>query len=171
MNKFLYCICIVFIYLSFSGCKKDKPKDIGVVINELMPVNRTVVADQNGEFDDWIELFNLNDLTVDLSGYFLTDSKTNLTKWKFPSGTVILPDSFLIVWADNDSLQSGLHASFKLSSAGETVSFLSPELMLIDRVSYGPQLEQLSFARIPNGTGEFSWQTVPTFNSKNIQSQ
>jgi hypothetical protein len=152
------------------SCKKDRSKieDFGVVINELMPVNRTVVADQNGEFDDWIELFNLNDSTVDLSGFFLTDSKTNLTKWKFPLGTMILPDSFLIVWADDDTLQSGLHASFKLSSSGETVTFLNPELQMVDQVTYNAQLEELTFARIPNGTGQFSWGT-PTFNSENLR--
>jgi hypothetical protein len=157
--------------LGFSACDEENlttEPGLGVVINEIMPVNSSTVADQNGEFDDWIELYNLNDSTVDLSGYYLSDSKKNLTKWKFPQGTVIIADSFLIVWADNDTLQMGLHANFKLSSLGETVSLSSPELKLIDQVKYDSISEQLTFARIPNGTGEFSW-GAPTFNNINIR--
>ena len=151
------------------SCKNEVvPKEeLGIVINEVMPFNANVVADPiTGEFDDWIEIFNLAAKDFDLSGYFLTDSKVNLTKWKFPEGTIILADSFLCVWADVDTLQSGLHTNFKLSTAGETILLLSPDLELIDRVSYDPQLLQLSFARIPDGTGAFSWGT-PTYNSRN----
>jgi hypothetical protein len=176
MNKICFFLSAIIAANCLIGCKKDieqKTETPGVVINELMPLNSSVVADQNGEFDDWIELYNLNDSTLDLSGYFLTDSKTNLTKWKLPTGTLISGKSYLIVWADSDTLQSGLHANYKLSSAGETVVFLDPELKEIDRVSYGPVpgLIQQSYARIPNGTGVFSWQLSPTYNSENIQNQ
>lgn len=174
MNKLLTLTCFVLPLFILNGCQEKVvplDQDFGVVINELLPVNISVVADQNGQYDDWIELYNKRDTVVDLSGYFLTDSKSNLKKWSFPIGTVILPDSFLIVWADADTLQSGLHANYKLSSLGETVIFLSPELVEIDRVKYPAQTEQYSFARIPNGTGEFSWQAFPTWNGRNIQIQ
>jgi hypothetical protein len=170
MNKFFFSISVVFILISFSNCKKGEGpvEDSGVVINELMPVNSNVVADQNGEFDDWIELYNLSDEDINISGYYLTDSKNELTKWKFPEGSIISSDSFLIVWADGDTLQVGLHTNYRLSSGGETVIFLSPELQEVDRVSYDPQTLQLTFARVPDGTGEFSW-GAPTFNSRNIR--
>jgi len=182
MNKLNLLSVLVVIIIFFSGCKKDNPpapdpdpiKTKFVVINELMASNSNTVNDQNGEFDDWIELFNNADTAVNLSGYYLSDSKTTPSKWKFPEGTTILPDSSLIVWADNDTLQSGLHANYKLSSLGETVIFLTPELQLIDIAKYGEQpliigapIVDQSFARIPNGTGEFVW-TNPTFNNKNF---
>jgi hypothetical protein len=171
MNKLSCFLFYVIVASIISGCKKDivSTDDLGVVINELMPVNISVVKDQDNEYDEWIELFNKNNTSIDLSGYYLTDSESDLTKWTFPSGTIILPDSFIIVWADSDTLQSGLHANFKLSSMGETVVFLTPELQIIDRLTYGEVAlnEQPSYARLPNGTGEFSWQQYPTFNSRN----
>jgi hypothetical protein len=175
MNKLNTLSGIIILTFFFSSCKKEvvvlPNLEFGVVINEIMPVNISVVADQNGEFDDWIELYNKQDTAIDLSGFYLTDSKTNLGKWKIPSNTLILPDSFLIIWADNDSLQIGLHANFKLSSQGETVSLVDPDFKVIDKIDYGivPLGIQQSFARIPDGTGEFAWTETPTWNNKNLK--
>ncbi len=158
----------LFILFLFS-CSKEKIdselKGI-VVINELMAKNSTTVADQNGEYDDWIELYNLSGNEIDLSGYFLSDSKKNLVKWTFPKGTRIESKGYLIVWADKDLDQEGLHADFKLSAEGETVIFSAPDQSLVDEVSFGAQNEELSYARIPNGTGSFQW-VKPTFNKPN----
>jgi len=158
---FLFCLCILY-----SCVKQDEPINGYVVINELMPVNSSVVADQNGEYDDWIELFNKSSLPVNLSGYYLTDSKKNLLKWQLPTGTSISANGYLIVWADKDTTQSGLHSNFKLSSLGETVLLLKPDHTIIDKVEYPGQTLQLSYSRRPNGTGSFIWQ-APTFNASN----
>ena len=167
-------LCILVFGL-LSCNKEDDPKiEPGLVINELMPVNSNTIADPNGEFDDWIELYNNLSADVDLSGYFLTDSKSDLLKWKFPLGTVIPAKSYMIIWADGDTLQTGLHTNYKLSSTGENVLLLTPELKVVDRISFdeqpivvGEPLVEKSFARIPNGIGVFSWQ-IPTYNSENI---
>ena len=102
----------------------------------------------------------------DASGYYLTDSKNNLTKWKFPDGTSITGKGYLIIWADGDTTQSGLHTNYKLSSLGEKVILLTPALETIDKVEYNAQSSELAYARVPNGTGDFTWQTA-TFNYKN----
>jgi hypothetical protein len=177
MNKLIQGFFFISVILILTACKKDNNEDItktpNIVINEIMPANSSTAHDQNGEFDDWIELYNLSDSTINVSGYYLSDSKSNQTKWSFPTGTEIQSDSFLIVWIDNDTLQTGLHANFKLSSLGETVILLNADVDLLDMVSYGEQpveigqpLVEKSFARIPNGTGAFSW-VIPTFNSTN----
>lgn len=93
-----------------------------VVINELMASNTGTLADPQGEFDDWIELRNLTDQPLDLTGHYLSDEPNNPRKWAFPAGTVLPADGYLIVWCDEDGLATpGLHASFKLSASGETV--------------------------------------------------
>ncbi len=138
----------------------------GLVINELMPVNSTYITDQNGQYDDWIELYNNQDDDIDLSGYFLSDSKSNPTKWSFPDSTVIAGKSYLIIWADGDTLQQGLHTNYKLSSEGETVVLSDPELFKIDQVKFEANILQRSYARIPDGIGEFVWQD-PSFNAEN----
>lgn len=137
-----------------------------VVINELMASNDMTAADQDGEFDDWIELYNNTSDPIDLGGYFLSDDSDNLTAWAFPQGTQIATNGFLIVWADDDLDQSGLHTNFRLSAAGESVFLSNPGGTIIDEVSYVDQITDLSFARIPNGTGDFIV-TLPTFNTNN----
>lgn len=161
-----YLIALLVLFIQNSCDRDDEEIDKSVVINEFMVVNSTTVADQDGEYDDWIELYNLTLEEVDLSGFYLTDSKKNLTKWKFPAGTSITGGGYLIIWADGDTTQMGLHANYKLSSLGERVILLTPELKILDKVEYDAQPNELAYARVPNGTGEFIWQ-VATFNGTN----
>jgi hypothetical protein len=136
------------------------------LINELLPKNSQHGSDQDGEFDDWIELYNPADEDQDISGYYLTDSKKDLTKWKFPVGTTIGSKSYLIVWADGDTTQVGLHTNYKLSADGENVVLLTPDQQVINIVEYPATLQEQSWARKPNATGNFTW-SVPTFNKSN----
>lgn len=139
----------------------------GVVINEFMASNGNTVADQDGEFDDWIELYNNSGVTVDLSGAHLSDDAEMLTLWTFPEGTSIAPGDFLIVWADEDLAQDGLHADFRLSAAGESVIFTQSDgTTIVDAIDYPALASDVTFARIPNGTGDFQL-AVPTFDAIN----
>lgn len=160
--------CLIIIILSGS-CKKTYDID-AVVINELMAVNSFTASDQNGQFDDWIELHNITSDAVDISGYYLSDSKSNPLKWKIPAGTSITPNGYLIIWADKDTTQSGLHANFKLSSLGENLVLSKPDKSTLDKVTYPPQTMELSYARHPDGSGDFRWQ-YPTYNFGNGNSK
>jgi hypothetical protein len=149
------------------SCKKTyETTSAEVVINELMPVNSGTVADNYGEFDDWIELFNKSAATVDLSGYYLSDNHKKPSKWQIPQGTVIIGKGYLIIWADGDSTQFGLHTNFKLSSSGEEAVLAKPDLTIIDKVTFPSPIMEVSYSRVPNGTGEFKWQ-YPTYNKSN----
>lgn len=138
-----------------------------LVINEFMASNDATATDQDGEYDDWIELYNNGTSMLDLSGYYLTDDASAMTKWTFPDGTSIEPDGYLIIWADDDLDQEGLHANFKLSASGESVILLDSDTIVVDAIDYQEQTTDISYARIPNGTGDFQM-TSPTFNSENI---
>jgi hypothetical protein len=139
----------------------------GVVINELMASNTSTHADEAGEFEDWIELHNNNNFSVDLGGFFLTDNPANLDKWEIPQGTTIPADGYLIFWADEDRAQGPAnHTNFKLSAAGELVYLLDPTLAIVDSVTFGAQTTDMGYARIPNGTGPFEIKD-PTFNDDN----
>lgn len=140
-----------------------------IVINELMASNGNTVADQDGEFDDWIELYNNSTTAIDISGYGLSDDFTNLDLFAFPAGTVLQPNSYIIVWADNDLSQTGFHADFKLSSSGETLYLTNSAGTIVDFVTFGAQNTDEAYGRYPNGTGSF--QTLPaTFAAQNSQS-
>lgn len=168
MKKFFSCIYI-FSLVALAGCS-TKIEDPGIytniVINEVLPKNTTHGSDENGKFNDWIELYNLSGQDIDLTGCYLTDSKKDLTKWKFPDGTIIAKNGFLIVWADGDTNSTGLHTNYKLSAEGEKVAFVNPDLDIIDIVEYPATTTEQSYARIPNGTGDFNW-TTPTFSKSN----
>ncbi len=137
-----------------------------VVINEFLASNDAVVADQDGEFDDWIELYNTSETAIDLSGYFLSDNPENLDKYEIPSGTIIPANDYLIIWADEDGSQEGLHANFKLSASGEEIFFLDPEVNVLDEIVFGSQTTDISYARMPNGYGDFT-AASPTFKANN----
>jgi len=166
-------VLVVLVIVGMTNCKKDNDVvepgiDINksIVINELMPRNSQFGSDQDGQFDDWIELYNLSSEDLDISGFYLSDSKKELTKWKFPEGTILDKNGYLIVWADGDTLQAGLHTNYKLSALGENVVLLSPELFVIDLVEYPATTLQQSYSRVPDGTGDFVWST-PTFDGAN----
>ena len=137
-----------------------------LVINEFMASNDATAADQDGEYDDWIELYNNSSSSIDLEGYYLSDDPDDLTKWTFPAGTSIAGNGYLIIWADDDENQAGLHTTFKLSAAAESVLLMDASATVLDEVTYVDQTTDISFGRFPNGTGDF--QTMnPTFNAEN----
>ncbi len=145
-----------------------QPAGSGVVVNELMASNTSTVADQDGDYDDWIELYNNGPEDADLGGWFLSDNPASPRKWTFPEGTILPAGAYLIVWADEDDDQAGLHADFKLSKSGESVILSDPDGIVIDQVDFGAQQDDMGYARVPNGTGSFVIQ-APTFGISNDQ--
>ncbi|MDF2436871.1 MAG: C-terminal target protein [Bacteroidota bacterium] len=126
-----------------------------LALNEIMANNSNSAQDQNGEYNDWIELYNNTSSYVSLKNVFLSDSYVTPLKWQFPDNTTIAPNSFLIIWADKDTTQSGLHTNFKLSGTGEKLILSYASGMVIDSVSFGSLGADLSYQRCPNGIGPF----------------
>lgn len=161
-NKLPILHWIVLIGIVFSATSFGQQ----IAINEFMARNDITVSDQDGEFDDWIELFNYGSSTISLNGLFLSDNRAELNKWSFPD-TNIIAGGFLIVWADNDPDQSGLHAEFKLSGSGEDIFLCDHQSNILDEVTFGPQVTSISFGRIPDGTGAFQ-AMEPSFSALNL---
>ena len=137
-----------------------------LVIKENMAGNSNSVADQNGEYDDWVELYNGNNFSLNLNGYYLSDSENDLTKWTFPNVTIDAND-YLIIWCDTaGTTQSGLHTTYRLSADQEEVYLSSPTGILIDAVHYVNMPSDLGYARVPNGYGIMQYQQH-TFLSNN----
>ena len=139
-----------------------------VTINEIVASNDSIggIADPAGGYADWVELYNNTNSVLDLTSVFLSDKNSNLRKWEFPVGTTIEPESYLIIWADDDTEQPGIHANFKLSKSGEALYLSNADGSIIDSISFGAQTTNVALARVPNGDGDFrSW--TPTFNMNN----
>jgi hypothetical protein len=137
-----------------------------IVINELMADNKTGATDEAGQNEDWVEIFNLTDNTYDLEGLYLTDDAGQPDKWAFQHGSILYPHGYLVVWLDEDQSQGPQHASFKLGAGGEFLMLSNGAGGVVDSVSFGPQIADISFGRYPNGTGDFV--AMPrTFNAVN----
>jgi len=103
--------------------------DPTVVISEFMAINNTTLADEDGTYSDWVELYNSSTNTVNLGGWYLANKATNLTHWMFPS-TNLGPSRFLVVFASNKNRRvagAPLHTNFKLSGSGEYLALVLPD--------------------------------------------
>lgn len=111
-----------------------------LAITELMAKNDSAHEDPNGEFGDWIELTNIGDETLDLSGWIIADDGD---EWTFPDGVEIEPGEFLIVWADEEDVAEpdDLHTNFKLGGGGEPVTITDADGQVISSLSNYPELE------------------------------
>lgn len=152
-----------------------------VVINEFMatnlcgPLNPTNVLDNYGECEDWVELYNTSGAAVDLSGYYLSDRITNLTKWDFPDGSVIPANGFLRVWLSgrvNEPFNiNDLHADFRIGQTqdNEVIVFVDPDGETILDANMIEETSQVgnTRGRYPDGADNWVVFTQPTVGASN----
>jgi hypothetical protein len=131
--------------------------DNSVLINELMADNELGIVDESGATEDWIELINLGDSAVELSGWMLLDESGNGdSPWVFPDGVIIPADTRLLIWADNDNEEGVLHTDFRLNKEGETLRLMESRGDLVDEVTFPPLLPDHSYGR--SFDGDELWQ-------------
>ncbi len=147
--------CSAFALCWAFACLCGTAKGGGsVLVNEFMASNRATLVDENGDFPDWIELFNSSRMTVQLAGWSLADNPTTPRekRWTFPA-TNLPAQGYLLVFASGkDRRRPGLplHTSFKLSREGEGVILYGADGTVADdlfAVSRGPQAEDVAYGR------------------------
>ena len=120
-----------------------------VRITEFMASNTSTLADEDGDFPDWIEIQNTSTNAVNLLNWSLTDSSGNPGKWRFPT-TNMPPKSFMVVFADGEdrvTLGAPLHTSFFLSAGGEYLALFDPSGTVATEIApqYPPQFPDVSY--------------------------
>ena len=113
-----------------------EPYRTDVVLSELQASNKACVPDEDGEFSDWIELYNPGGEPCDISGCWLSDSEKELCRWQIPEMTIESGGCRVIFCSKKDRREGELHTNFKLSSAGDTLYFSSPDGELLWEKSY-----------------------------------
>jgi spore coat protein H len=159
--------------ISYPRCIDDliyvNPITPDLVINEFMTSNNTSLQDNYFEYDDWVELYNYGNTTIQLGNKFLTDDINNRTQYQLPD-IQLLPNKYILIWCDKDGWQGENHAGFKLSSASGNISLIDGfdnSLAIIDSVNYNQQTSDISSARVPNGTGSYVFQSsTPQYNNE-----
>ena len=122
-------------------------------INEMMAANRQTVADEYGEYDDWVEIYNSHDSAIQLDGMYLSDDMREPDKWQI-RGVEIPPKGYQLFWLDGDPEQGIEHAGFNLSASGEGIGIFDTDEnanATIDWISFGAQVEDVSLSRYPDG--------------------
>jgi len=136
-----------------------------LVINEFMASNDNIpVPGDNGDFPDWIEIYNTGDTPIDMGGWYVTDDLEDIAKYQLPTdnpGLTTVPAlGYLILYCDGT--EDGLHTNFKLSSGGEAVGMSEDGTTLTQGFTYcdaGCDLPNpaTDFSAGRNGDGNASW--------------
>ena len=132
----------------------------GLVLSEIMPKNASYAPDADGDYSDYIELYNGTGRAVSLSGFTLSDDEGKRDKWTFPDIS-IEAGQYLIVYASGKDRTDGeLHTNFGLSSEGETILLSDAQGRLIGKAGY--DLAEADVALSLNAREEWTALLAPT---------
>jgi hypothetical protein len=147
-----------------------------VFINEVMAKNSSGFTDENGEYEDWIELYNKGIVPVDLAGLYVSDTLSARKACQIPEGfpalTTIYPNNFLVFVADNEPSEGILHVGFRLAKEGDEIALMQiigNDTLIVDYLKFGTQDENISWGRYPDGSGSFEFMPVSTPLATNIR--
>lgn len=162
----------LFFNATPGSANDDAAPALPLFINEWMASNSAIPDPTDGHYDDWFEIYNPNNVAVDLTGYSLTDNLADpLGRYVIPNGWSIAPGQFMLVWADGDSPTNAaqLHVPFKLDRTGENIALFAPNGSLVDSITFGLQTNNISQGRYPNGAATFEYFTAATPGAPNVK--
>ena len=150
--------------------------DVKLYLNEICIANKQYV-DEYREDDDWIEIYNDGTSAVDLGGMYLSDKRSELTRFQIPTGhsseTTVPAKGYIVFWADADSSSQGpLHTNFQLPKTKKQTVTLSRmkdgKVQVIDSIRYEVHTKGNAYARFSyEGDGAWSLTSIPTFAARN----
>ncbi|MNK14883.1 CotH protein [compost metagenome] len=141
----------------------------GLVINEVITSNSDVIVDDDGSYEDWIEIYNGSAESINLDGYGLTDN-SDLFQWTFPNKT-ILPGEHLLIWCSDKNRvdpDSPLHTNFKISSGGEVITLTDNDGDVVDSYPAVSIPQNYTYGRATDGASSFVIFPEPTPGTANI---
>lgn len=138
-------------------------------INEVMVSNVSGATDYYGKKSDWVELYNKGTLPINLSGYYLSNSPSNLYMYPLPNVT-IKPDSFLIIWLTGRNIKAPngeYHANFTIEQCKNQWLILSLAGVVKDSLKIRKTMADHSRGKYPDGALGWKLFTTPTFSAPN----
>lgn len=142
---FVLVICIVILFPSLNN---NYIKTGKLYISEIMANNTHTIKDDDGDFSDYIEIYNDYNYKINLKSYYLSDNEFEIDKWQFPN-IEIESKEYLLLYASGKNkcdLQSRVcHTNFKLSSDGETITLSDNNGNIINKFSYSKLDSDISF--------------------------
>ncbi len=164
MRRFLICLLL----LAAACVSAALGEEAAVTVSEVMASNGTYT---DGHAYDWVELHNVSGKTLDLSGWFLSDSAKKPYKWAFPEGAKISKDGYVLIYCTGEELSPGkgsvFYANFKLSADGDQVLLTSADGETMAELEFPAQWGNISYGRDQGGAyGYFETATPGKANGK-----
>jgi len=159
MNKITFWILTALVVLN-----TDLLSAQNIAINEILTSNTSSITDEDGNHEDWVEIFNYGTTAVNLSGYGLSDEAALPHKWSFPAVT-LNPGQYLLVWCSDKNRTtpgSPLHTNFKINALGETLYLTNQSTLNLATFPAISLPQNVSYGKFPNGTGSNFYFEVPT---------
>ena len=156
---------VAWVEGEIEGFQACPTTSIQLQLNELMASNILGLEDPDepGEFPDWFEIYNPTALPVDIGGIYATDNPFFQTQYQFPAGVTIPAEGYRVLYADNDPQQGPLHMNFKLSASGEGLFLFDLDgITQLDGILFGPRPSDVSFGRVPDGSGPWDFTSLAT---------
>jgi hypothetical protein len=129
-------------------------KPLPLRLNELVADNQTGLADEAGQFEDWLEILNEGSSAINLASIALANSYFDPDPnqvWRFPAGHTLAPGKRLVVFCDGHTQQGPLHTPWRLDRAGDSVVLLlipsDGTRILLDSLTFGPLPPDTAFGR------------------------
>ncbi len=139
-----------------------------IVINEFSSAGQRYLQDEDGDWSDWIELYNCTAEDINLNGWFLSDRELDLRQWQFPD--IHIPaKGFLTVYASKkDRHQAPLHTNFSIAASGEELFLSDPAAKLVDHVPAMTLQKGEVAGRYPDGGADFFILSAPSPDTNNL---
>jgi len=137
-----------------------------LVINEVMPSNESIIADESGEYEDWVELYNRGTVNVQLSDFTLSDDPYDPYAFRLPA-RLLRPGEHALIWCDSDGSQGPDHAPFRLDKDGDSV-VLSGAGQIVDQIDTGVIAVDISLGRTSDGADAWDLCGRPTPGKANV---
>ncbi|HVO73303.1 MAG TPA: CotH kinase family protein [Ignavibacteriaceae bacterium] len=158
-----------------------------IFINEFLSANRSINPDMVdfGDFSDWIELYNDENSSVNIGGFYLTDDLTQPLKWRIPDNTIIPSKGFYLIWADGYNDVPGktylrswwpgniqfttkwCHTNFKLNKDADELGLYDAFGNKLDSLVFSNQVLDVSYGRKPDGSSSWYYFGEPTPSASN----
>ncbi len=129
-------------------------------INEVMLSNKATLADENGLFPDWVELYNYGGEALSLGGLVLREGSDS---WTLPDRT-LQPGDYLVIFCDGTGAGE-LHAGFSLSKDGVDLLLENAEGALIEDFRVPACEEDMSVYRNEEGRTVFTAFPTPGYEN------
>ena len=169
-DKIKIILAFIFVFvllLLFSKFDNTYVKEGKLYITEIMTKNTYTIKDSDGNYSDYIEIYNGYGKDINLEGYHLSDSEFETSKWTFQD-IEIKANSYLVVYATGkdkcDKEKNICHTNFKLSSKGEVITLSDKNGNIINKFTYPNVSNDLAYGYINGG---YSYLNEPSPGEKN----